>query len=109
MPHLRFRSIDKSVVQKMSVELPVVLANAMQTSVDNFTFEFVETIFFENSKEIASYPFVEVLWFARSQEIQDLSAKMITDAVKQESSAADVVVVFVELSKNCYYENGEHF
>ncbi len=109
MPHLRFRSVDKSVVQKMSVELPVVLANAMQTSADNFTFEFVETSFFENGKQISSYPFVEVLWFARNQEIQDRSAKMITDAVKQESSAADVVVVFVELSKNCYYENGEHF
>jgi hypothetical protein len=58
---------------------------------------------------ISSYPFIEVLWFARSSEIQDHSAKIITEAVKQVTASTDVVVVFFELAKNSYYENGAHF
>jgi len=109
MPHIRFRAIKEDHVEKLSALLCKDLANAMETSEDNFTFELIETQFFAQGKKVESYPFVEVSWFARSQEIQDLSAKIITEKVKTLAGYEDVIVVFQALPKTNYYENGEHF
>lgn len=109
MPHIRMRAVSNECVQKLSATLPQELAEVMNTSPDNFTFECIPTTFYAEGKPTASYPFVEVLWFARSQEIQDASAKVITNQVKAVSSAADVVVVFLPLNQTSYYENEVHF
>lgn len=109
MPHIRFRSLTEDQVRQLSLELSPVLASAIQTSEDNFTFELVSTRFFVQGKVVESYPFVEVLWFARSQNIQDQCARLISEKVKATSSAEDVVVVFTVLEKSAYYENGKHF
>lgn len=109
MPHLRFRALSAQNVQTLSVSLPKVLAPAMETSEDNFTFEVISTEFFTNGKSDKSYPFVEVHWFARSQEIKTSSAKIITEQVKALTAAADVVVVFIPLAKVDYFENGQSF
>ncbi|MFS4460331.1 DUF1904 domain-containing protein [Bdellovibrio sp. HCB2-146] len=109
MPHIRFRALKEDQVCHLSSELSPLLAAAIQTSEDNFTFEHVATQFFTQGKIVESYPFVEVLWFARAQEIQDQCAKIITDKVKSIANAEDVVVVFSVLDKSAYYENGKHF
>jgi hypothetical protein len=109
MPHLRFRAVTEAQVQTLSETLVSDLAMAMETSEDNFSFEYIGSRFFEKSKSTASYPFVEVLWFARSQEIQDRAAVLITDKVRKLTQAQDVVVIFQVLEKSAYYENGKHF
>jgi hypothetical protein len=81
----------------------------MNTSVDNFTFERVETVYYSEGRVVDSFPFVEVLWFARSQAIQDQCAQIITERVKALVPSLDVVVVFMVLPKESYYENGLHF
>lgn len=108
MPHLRFRSLTSAMVEQLSKDLPQPLAQCMGTTVDNFTFELIATQFFENGHGVTSYPFVEVLWFQRSQEVQDTAAQLITEAIKK-SVANDVVVVFIDLAKQNYYENAKHF
>jgi hypothetical protein len=109
MPHIRFRALKEDQVRQLSSELCPVLASAIQTSEDNFTFELVGTQFFVQGKTTDSYPFVEVLWFARSQDLQDQCARLITEKVKTISNAEDVIVVFSILEKSSYYENGTHF
>lgn len=109
MPHIRFRSVKNEHVQQLSGVLVKELAQAMNTSEDNFTVESIATQFFQNGKEINSYPFVEVLCFPRPQEVQDVSARIITEKVKGLTQAEDVIVVFNLLSKTAYYENGTHF
>lgn len=109
MPHIRFRALKEDQVRQLSSELSPVLASAIQTSEDNFTFELVGSQFFAQGKATESYPFVEVLWFARTQDIQSECARLITEAVKAITKAEDVVVVFVVLEKTAYYENGKHF
>ena len=109
MPHLRIRAVDLEHVRALSETLAPELATAMNTEIDNFTFEAIPTEFFFNGHAANGYPFVEVLWFARPQAVQDYSARIITQQIKQLTQAPDVVVVFVALSRESYYENGEHF
>jgi hypothetical protein len=109
MPHLRFRALDKKHVEKLSQSLVKDLAQIMATGEDNFSFEVIETQFFQNGKPISGDPFVEVLWFSRSQEIQDQSAKKITKGIQGFGPFPFVTVVFTALSEASYYENGVHF
>jgi hypothetical protein len=109
MPHIRIRSLEKTLVEKLSLTLTADLAKAISTSEDNFTIELISSEFFFNGKAVLSYPFVEVLWFDRTQDIKDQCAQIITNQIKQLSNAEDVVVVFRNLEKESYYENLRHF
>lgn len=109
MPHLHFKCISENHVKSLSQTLPKELATAMETSEDNFSFESVPHKFFSAGKVTESYPYVEVHWFERSQDCKIKSAKIITDQVRKLTSAEDVVVVYVPLAKNDYFENGKSF
>jgi hypothetical protein len=109
MPHIRMRAISAEHVATLSSSLVPDLAQIIQTPVDNFTFELIETRFFEKGSLTKAYPFVEVLWFARSQEVQDACARLITDKVKALVPENDVAVVFTVVNATAYYENGSHF
>lgn len=108
MPHLRFRSVKVETVQKISQQSSE-LASLIQTSADNFTFELISTQFFETGKSANSYPFVEVLWFSRSQELKQKTADFLTEKIKTFEEASDVCVVFNEIKKENYFENGKSF
>lgn len=109
MPHLRIRSLDSDQVAKLSTSLVAELAEITGAPADNFTLELVQTQFFQGGEVVASFPFVEVLWFQRPQAMQDACAVLITKRVKDVVPEQDVVVVFTELAKDGYYENGKHF
>ena len=109
MPHLRFRSISKEVVQKISSEINQPLAEMISTAEDNFTFEWISSEFYFNQKLTESYPFVEILWFPRSQEVAEKVSQYLTEVLKKQSVAEDVVVVFINLDPKMYFENGKSF
>ena len=109
MPHLRFRNIQTEHIKSLSKSLKKPLADIMKTTEDNFTFEKINSEFFEDGSSVTSYPFVEVLWFARTKEIQDASAMMITNEIKKLVPHQDVVLVFTVAENTNYYENGKHF
>lgn len=109
MPHLRFKAVSEETVRQLSKDLPADLARIISTTEDNFSFELVQNRFFEGGKETAFYPFVEFAWFDRGQEVQDRVAELITEKLKQITRAEYVAVVFLDLPKNCYYENSKHF
>lgn len=108
MPHIRFRSVQADTVKKIS-EQATELARLIQTSADNFTFELISTQFFEAGKDVRSYPFVEVLWFPRSQELKQKTAEFLTELIKKAEGPEDVCVVFMEINKENYFENGKSF
>lgn len=109
MPHIRFKCISENNCKKLSKTLPPLLAKSMETGEDNFSFENLPHTFFANGKTTKSYPFVEVHWFERSQDIKARSAKIITDLVRSLTKAEDIVVVYVPIEKNDYFENGKSF
>lgn len=109
MPHLRFRAVEPTHVQALSQSLPAPLAQAMDTTSDNFSFELISTQYFQEGKAVSSYPFVEVLWFARDSNAQALSAEIITAQVRAQTGAQDIAVIFIPLEKQDYFENGKSF
>ena len=109
MPHLRFRATPIEIVRALSLSLPTELSGIMKTEETNFTFEHEGSQFFVNGEPSNSFPIVEVHWFARNQEVQDQSANLITAKLKAYFPKDDIVVIFKEISKLNYYENGQHF
>ncbi|QDK38423.1 DUF1904 family protein [Bdellovibrio sp. NC01] len=108
MPHIRLRAVSTEVAKKVSQTAPD-LAVAANTAVDNFTFELVATQFFTDGQPTESYPFVEVLLFPRPAEVKQKMTDIITNTIKAHGSYEDVIVLFQELNKDFYFENGKHF
>lgn len=109
MPHIRFKAVSMDVVKELSKVLPKDLAQIINTTEDNFSFELVNSQFFENGTVTAFYPFIEFAWFDRGQAVQDEVAKLLTREIKKRMAVEYVAVVFYDLPKSSYYENGEHF
>ena len=109
MPHIRFKSVLVQHMKSLSKSLPKPLAKAMETTEDNFSFELVENQYYSNGKKSKSYPYVEVHWFERSQDCKINSAKIITDQIRKLTKAEDIVVVFIPIEKNNYFENAKSF
>jgi hypothetical protein len=109
MPHIRLRGLTSDHAQKLNAPLVKELSQIIGSPEDHFTMELVPTNFFVRGKQTSGSPFAEVLWFARDSEIQKACAESITKKIKNLTPDQDVVVVFLELSKANYYENGEHF
>lgn len=109
MPHIRIRAMTQEQVATLSQKVVKNLAKLIETGEDNFTFELIDTRYFQNGQAVKSYPFVEVFWFARSKEIQDRTAAYLTEQIKSLTPKEDVAVVFRELKPSAYYENGKHF
>ena len=108
MPHIRVRGITENTILKLSTT-SAKLAEIIETTPDNFTFELVQTKFFENGKSSKGYPFIEVLWFARTQEMKNKLAECLTDIIKSLETHDYITVIFRDLETDSYFENGEHF
>ncbi len=109
MPHLRFRSFTAEQILKLSVSMPARLAECMETTPDNFTFELIGTQYFQAGLKASADPMIEVLWFDRGQATQDKAALKITELARQVLASEYIAVVFISLPKSAYYENGKHF
>ena len=112
MPHLRIRALSDSAVKSLSVSLPSELAKILNTAEDNFTIEKVATTFYRQGdvlSEEQADPMVEFLWFDRGPEVRDRAAKKVTDMVRPLCRSEFIAVVFYDLPKESYYENGNSF
>jgi hypothetical protein len=109
MPHIRFKSVSDKHMKTLSKSLPKPLAQAMETTEDNFSFELMEHQYYAQGKKVKSYPFVEISWFERSQDCKTKSAKIITDQIRKLTKADDIAVVFIPIEKSDYFENGKSF
>lgn len=109
MPHLKFKAIPENVVAELSLVLPELLAPLLGTTKDNFSFEYIQSKFYEQGAVTSFYPYVEFGWFDRGQHIQDECAKLITESIQLRSPSEYVVVVFQDLPKSAYYENSKNF
>lgn len=112
MPHIRIRSLTEDQVKKLSQTLPKELSLIMQTSEDNFTTEKVQTTFYRHGDIVHDGhgdPMVEIHWFDRGEAIKSQAAVKITELVKACTNAEYINVVFFDLPKTNYFENGQHF
>lgn len=54
-------------------------------------------------------PMIEIHWFDRGQEMKATTAKKITEQVRGLTNSEYIAVVFFDLPKSDYFENGSHF
>lgn len=112
MPHLRIRSLSEAAVKALSVTLPQELSKILNTPEDNFSIEKIATTFYRSGEAVSDEqtdPMVEFLWFDRGIEIRTAAAKKVTDLVKPHTRSEYIAVVFTDIAKDYYYENGKHF
>ena len=109
MPHIRIRAMSDSDVKHLSSKLPAELAKVLNTTADSFTVEKVATEFYFNGSVVQGDPMIEVLWFDRGQELKMACATKITELARQHTTAEYLAVIFIDLAKNSYFENGQHF
>ncbi|WP_055666953.1 DUF1904 domain-containing protein [Desnuesiella massiliensis] len=108
MPALKFKGIEVEKLRFASKELIDELEQLLQCPRSYFTLEVIQSIFVRDGELVKGSPVVEVAWFDRGQETQDEAAKVITKHVNA-MGYKEVDVIFMNLEKNKYYENGEHF
>ena len=111
MPRLVFKNIEKEDVKKFSLERVEELSRIIGCPQDWITFEHMENTVFSGGSDITKQSlYVEISWFKREQEIQDRLAAEIHSALdKQFGGAREITIIFYELAKENYYENGEHY
>lgn len=108
MPALKFKGIEVEKLRSSSKGLVDELEQLLQCPRSYFTLEVTQSIFVRDGELVEGSPVVEVAWFDRGQQVQDEAAKIITKYVNV-MGYKEVDVIFLNLEKNRYYENGEHF
>lgn len=112
MPHIRIRAMTEVDVKNLSQTLPKELSALMNTPEDNFTVERLPTVFYRNGAVVADRegdPMIEVHWFDRGAEMKQAAANKVTELVRNVSKSEYIAVVFFDLPKANYFENGKHF
>lgn len=112
MPHIRIRSMADLDVKKLSEVLPKELSQLMETPEDNFTVEKIASTFYRTGEIVPDGkggPMVEIHWFDRGQDVKIITAKKVTELVRPYTSSEYIAVVFFDLPKTNYFENGSHF
>ena len=112
MPHIRIRAMTDSDVKSLSEVLPKELSLLMSTPEDNFTVEKIPTVFYRAGSVVPDGegdPMIEIHWFDRGAEMKSVTAKKVTELVRCFSKAEYIAVVFFDLPRTNYFENGTHF
>lgn len=112
MPHIRIRAMTEENVKKLSLILPRELAELINTPEDNFTIEKVATTFYHRGETVSEGvgdPMIEMHWFDRGKAVKASVATLITQIVRNHTTSEFIAVVFYDLPKENYFENGAHF
>ncbi len=117
MPHIRINGLDIPKVKQLSKDLSENLAEVVECPIDWISFSVGaagEGSVFCNGELAKDTVFAYVEWFDRGLDAKNAVAKIITDSIlgsgKAEFSEVETVdVIFIDLDKSNYYENGEHF
>ncbi len=113
MPHIDINGLNKEQVRGLSAEISADLSKVIDCPPDWITFS-VSSEIFSNGSLVNDTVIIHVEWFDRGREVKDMVVKILTDAVLQSTRAEfaeieTVDIIFVDLDKSNYYENGEHF
>ncbi len=114
MPHFRISGLDAKQVQFLSGTLSEDLSRALDCPIDWVTFSCTAPTLFCNGEVFTGTVFVHVEWFDRGEGVRDTVASILTDGILQKSkiqfiTPPSIDVIFVDLKKENYYENGNHY
>ncbi len=117
MPHIEISGLEIPRIKILSKELSESLSKAINCPIDWITFSvgaLGDTNIFCDGNLIEDTAYIHVEWFDRGADVKQTVANIITEGVfntnKLEFPEIKTVdVIFVDLKKTDYFENGEHF
>ncbi len=106
MPHLMIRNIKKDDFTAKVKDLSKKLTEVIGCPEDWITISYVENTltYVAGEDKTNENVFIEIKWFERTKEMQDAVAKICDDTFKEEGR--DIMINFVILTKDRYYEDG---
>lgn len=115
MPNIKTIGFTSSEVQELSKQATPELAKIIGCPADWITF-IAETaekdVIFCNGEVVQDTIFMQVEWFDRGQETKTALAKILSDLtvkLRNDVQIEYVDILFVDMEKTNYYENGAHF
>jgi len=108
MPQITFKGMKIEEVCKLSDDLKNKIEEIVGCERKHIKFDFIETVCIDNGTVVESFPKIEMLWLPKTQEVQDRTASVITDIVK-EFGYDHVQVSFKVVPGERFYENGKHY
>lgn len=108
MPQIICRGLLEEEVCALSENLGGKLAEIVQVEPDWFVFEYINSKSFSMGKPLDKEVIIDLMWFDRGEEIKQKVQNEITDSIKRLNYNL-ITVIFHNLEKNSYFENGEHF
>lgn len=120
MPNFKVTGLNTETVKKLSFDLSESLSKIIDCPVDWITFSMGatdENCIFCNGQLLKDTIFVYVEWFDRGLDIKNKVAEIINNGIfdlnkgksKEIETIETVDIIFVNLEKGDYYENGESF
>lgn len=107
MPNIKISGLETAKVRELSKKLTADLAKAIDCPADWLTFSVGGDVFC-CGEPATDTVFVHVEWFDRGGTTKDVVAKLINAAILG-GEISTVDIIFVDLKKSDYFENGEHF
>lgn len=108
MPQVRIKGVSEENVIKMAPEISECIFEITGCPKEHIEIEELEVKAVKGNNLTKPNPFIEIYWFDRGQEQADKVAKSITGIAKA-NGIENIDIAFILLSRNLYYENGEHF
>lgn len=117
MPNIKICHLESKIVKRLSLNHTQALANIIDCPLDWLTFcaHTVENnTLFCDGKPVHDTVFAYVEWFDRGNEIKQKIATYLTEAIlalndTEKNKIAYVNVIFVDLKKSNFFENGTSF
>lgn len=115
MPNIKTTGFMTAEVQMLSKMATEELAKAIDCPADWITFIAETTdrdVIFCNGDVVRDTIFMQVEWFDRGQEVKTLVAKILSDCtvkLREDVQTDYVDILFIDMEKMNYYENGSHF
>ena len=103
MPHIIVRGVPEQELRDLSPAFKQVVVSAAQLNPDHLKIFYSPIRRVDQPEEVA----VDVYWMPRPQELCDRVARDVT-SFWQERGKGFVQVIFTELARNHFYENGSH-
>lgn len=99
VPRIECRSIDESIIRKVSTDLTTELAECLDITRDRFSYAMVSGDLIVDGEKVQSVPYIKVFWFTRPAELRQVAADIISKHF-QKAGVEKMTVYFDDLGRD---------
>lgn len=108
MPRIVIHGVPYQTAQTVAKSVKDIVVEVADTKPEYIHILFQQTIHLEGTGKEEWMPIVDVLWLGRTQVVQDKTAKVLAQLLK-DNGFPNSQITFTNISASCFYDNGEHY